>query len=66
MSFRPRIKAIIRLGDSSGFVAECVEIAVVTQGPTWNETLRNLREAIELHLDLDGETAFRLDVRYEC
>lgn len=26
------IKAIVRPGDRSGFVAECVEVAVVTQG----------------------------------
>ncbi|MCH8056065.1 MAG: type II toxin-antitoxin system HicB family antitoxin [Deltaproteobacteria bacterium] len=37
------IKAIIRPGDETGFVAECVEIAVVTQGKTIDETLHNLK-----------------------
>ena len=33
------------------FVAECLEIAVVTQGHTLDETMANLKEAISLHLD---------------
>ncbi|MBI4524717.1 MAG: type II toxin-antitoxin system HicB family antitoxin [Deltaproteobacteria bacterium] len=45
------IKAVIRPGDESGFVAECIEIAVVTQGATLDETIGNLREAVALHLE---------------
>jgi predicted RNase H-like HicB family nuclease len=51
------IKAIIRPGEESGYVAECVEVAVVTQGATIDETVRNLREAVGLALedaDLEG------------
>lgn len=48
------IKAIIRHGDESGYVAECIEIAVVTQGQTIDETVGNLKEAVALHLK--GET----------
>jgi predicted RNase H-like HicB family nuclease len=44
------IKAVIRPGDQSGYVAECVEIPVVTQGATLDEVTQNLREAVELHL----------------
>ncbi len=44
------IKAVIRPGNQSGYVAECLEIAVVTQGATLDEVTRNLREAVELHL----------------
>lgn len=44
------IKAVIRPGDQSGYVAECLDIAVVTQGATLDEVTRNLREAVELHL----------------
>ena len=33
------------------YVAECLEVAVVTQGRTLDETLANLRDALELHLD---------------
>ena len=50
-SLQRPIKAVIRPGDESGFVAECVEIAVVTQGSTIDETVRNLREAVALHLE---------------
>lgn len=45
------IKAVIRPGDQSGYVAECVEIPVATQGKTLDEVTANLREAIELQLD---------------
>ena len=34
------------------YVAECLEAAVVTQGRTFDETLGNLRDALELHLDV--------------
>ena len=44
------IKAVIRQGEQSGYVAECVEIPVVTQGSTLDEVTRNLREAVDLHL----------------
>lgn len=44
------IKAVIRPGDQSGYVAECVEVSVVTQGGTLDEVTANLREAVELHL----------------
>lgn len=45
------IKAVIRAGDQSGYVAECLEIPVVTQGATLDEVARNLREAVTLHLE---------------
>jgi predicted RNase H-like HicB family nuclease len=45
------IHAVIRPGEESGFVAECLEIAVVTQGRTLDQTVANLREAVALHLD---------------
>ena len=44
------IKAVIRPGEQSGYVAECLEIPVVTQGATLDEVTQNLREAVELHL----------------
>jgi len=50
MSVQRTIKAIIHTGESH-YVAECVEIAVVTQGKTLDETIKNLREAVQLHLE---------------
>jgi len=44
------IKAVIRPGEQSGYVAECLEIPVVTQGATLDEVTQNLKEAVELHL----------------
>jgi len=45
------IKAVIHPGDESGYVAQCLEIAVVTQGQTLDEVTRNLQEAVALHLE---------------
>ena len=50
MTLQRTIKAVIRPGEQSGYVAECFEIPVVTQGPTLDEVSRNLQEAVELHL----------------
>jgi predicted RNase H-like HicB family nuclease len=44
------IKAFIHKGDKY-YVAECLEVAVVTQGKTLDETMANLQEAVALHLE---------------
>ena len=44
------IKAFIRKGEEY-YVAECLEISVVTQGKTLDETIVNLKEAVTLHLE---------------
>jgi predicted RNase H-like HicB family nuclease len=51
MAQRYTIQAMIYPGDQGGYVAECLNLAVVTQGLTLDETVQNLREAIRLHLD---------------
>ena len=45
------IKAVIRPGEESGYVAECFEIPVVTQGSTLDKVIANLKEAVALHLE---------------
>ena len=52
-SLQHTIKAVIRRGEESGYVAECMEIAVVTQGATLDEVTRNLQEAVALHLEAE-------------
>ncbi len=47
---RDTIHAFIQR-DESTFTAECLEIAVVTQGKTLDEIADNLRQAISLHLE---------------
>ena len=50
------IKACLYKGENQ-YVAECLEIPVVTQGKTLDEALKNLQEAVALHLegeDLDA------------
>ena len=50
MSLQHTVKAVIQKGESH-YVAECVEIPVVTQGKTLDETMANLQEAVSLHLE---------------
>ena len=50
MSLQHTIKAFVRKGDTH-YIAECIDIAVVTQGKTLNEVMANLQEAVALHLE---------------
>lgn len=54
------IHAIIRTGEETGYVAECIELAVVTQGHTLDEVSQNLAEAVSLHLDDEDPSEFGL------
>ncbi|MCY0898049.1 MAG: type II toxin-antitoxin system HicB family antitoxin [Firmicutes bacterium] len=45
MKRRHTIQAVIRFGDESGYVGECVDVLVVTQGDTIEDSLGSLREA---------------------
>ena len=56
---RHSIKAFVHKGESY-YVAECMEIAVVTQSKTLDETMANLQEAVALHLE--GENLADLDL----
>ncbi len=59
MDLQHTIKAVVRRGEAY-YVAECMEIAVVTQGKTMDETLGNLREAVALHLEGEDLTELGL------
>ena len=59
MTLQHTVKAFVRRGEKY-YVAECVEIAVVTQGLTVDETLANLQEAVFLHLDGEDPADFGL------
>ena len=50
MPLQHMIRASVHRGDSH-FVAECWELAVITQGKTLEETFANLQEAVVLHLE---------------
>ena len=48
------MKRTIQVRISNGeqqFVAECLDLPVVTQAPTLDELAQNIREAIHLHLE---------------
>jgi predicted RNase H-like HicB family nuclease len=57
------ITAIIRAGEQKGYVAECLEISVVTQGLTIDETINNLKEAVSLHLEYEDLSEFGLTTK---
>ena len=56
---RETIHAIIQR-DGSVYVAECLELAVVTQGKTLDEVVENLRQALALHLEDEDMAALGL------
>ncbi len=56
---RHSIKAFVHKGESY-YIAECMEIAVVTQGKTLDETMKNLQEAVSLHLEGEEMADFDL------
>lgn len=53
---KDKINVIIYSGETKGYVAECIEIAVVTQGLTLDETIKNIQEAVALHLEEEDLT----------
>ena len=55
-----KITAIIHCGEQQGYVAECAEISVVTQGNTLDEVVNNLKEAVLLHLEGEDPSEFGL------
>ena len=57
---RRTIKAFIHKGENY-YVAECLELAVVTQGKTLDETVANLNEAVALHLEGEDPADFDLE-----
>jgi len=59
MALQRTIKAHVRKGEKL-YLAECVELAVVTQGKTLDETLVNLQEAVALHLEDEDPADFGL------
>ncbi len=60
MKLQRTIKAVIRPGEQSGYVAECMEIPVVTQGTTLDEVTHNLQDAVQLHLEGEDVAEFSL------
>jgi predicted RNase H-like HicB family nuclease len=60
MQLQQTIKSFIRPGEQSGYVAECLEVSVVTQGETLDEVVNNLKEAISLHLEDEDPAEFGL------
>ncbi|MBW4536697.1 MAG: type II toxin-antitoxin system HicB family antitoxin [Pleurocapsa minor HA4230-MV1] len=60
MQLQQTIKSFIRPGEQSGYIAECLEISVVTQGETLDKVVQNLREAVSLHLENENPAEFGL------
>jgi predicted RNase H-like HicB family nuclease len=50
MQMKRTIQVRVFRGDSQ-YVAECLDLPVVTQAPTLDQLAQNIREAIGLHLE---------------
>jgi predicted RNase H-like HicB family nuclease len=60
------MKRIIQFRITQGenyYVAECLELPIVTQGKTLDEVKANLEEAIALHLEDEDLSEYELDSR---
>ena len=44
------------------FVADAVDHAIVTQAKTWLKLMRNIDEAVRLHLDLKSKDKYNLEL----
>ncbi len=62
-SMRRRVIHGFLRADGKAYVAECKELAVVTQGRTLDAVVRNLEEAIALHLEGEDLEALGLSNR---
>jgi predicted RNase H-like HicB family nuclease len=60
MRLQQNIHSLIRYGEQSGYVAECTEISVISQGQTLDQVARNLQEAVLLHLEGEDLASFGL------
>jgi predicted RNase H-like HicB family nuclease len=58
---RKTILAAVRRGDQPGYVGECAELNVVTQGDSLDTVAENLREAIALALEGEDLAEYGLD-----
>jgi predicted RNase H-like HicB family nuclease len=45
------LHATLSPGESGWYIAQCLEVDVVSQGKTVDEALANLREALELYFE---------------
>jgi predicted RNase H-like HicB family nuclease len=50
LDLRDTVHVAVTKGEG-GYIAECLEVAVVTQGATLDEMVHNLKEAVALHLE---------------
>lgn len=61
MKLQKTIKAVIKNGEQSGYIAEALDIPVITQGATLDEIAENLKEAVELFLEGEDPSEFGFD-----
>ena len=49
---------VLEIAEEGGYIARCLELpAAISEGDTKEETLENIKEAIELVLEVTGEQA---------
>jgi predicted RNase H-like HicB family nuclease len=58
MNLSNAINVIIRNGDNGYYVAECIEVNIVTQAKGLDELISNLKEAVELFFEDEKPSDF--------
>ena len=60
------ITVLARKGDKL-YIAECKELGLYTQGETWEELVKNVREAVELSVEDDRKSIddFKITIIYK-
>ncbi len=60
------ITVLARKGDKL-YIAECKELGLYTQGETWEELVKNVREAVELSVEDDRKSIddFKITILYK-
>ncbi len=58
MSLSNLINVVVRNGEQGYYVAECLEVNIVTQGITLDALIKNLKEAVELFFEDENPADF--------
>ncbi|MEM7495825.1 MAG: type II toxin-antitoxin system HicB family antitoxin [Myxococcota bacterium] len=61
-----KLPIILSEGEDSGIVVTCPLIpGCISQGQTRDEAMRNIREAVDLCLDMQSQEGWSIPARYE-
>ena len=59
------IQFVIKKAEEGGYSAEAIGFSIYTQGETIDETVKNIREAVDCHFDINKKTEFPIIANLE-